>query len=232
MSHGRPLVIAHRGASANRPENTLEAFTEARFQGADWVELDVRRSADGVLVVHHDAHLADGRLIRETSARDLPRDVPSLAEAFEACQGMGVNVEIKHLPGDPDFAEVDLVCDAVVGLASAYRPVEQLLLSSFDISAVDRTRAVNPALPTAWLVVERYETDQILGRVKAHGHGWINPWNQLVDESFLDEAHRRGLKVAVWTVDDSERVAELAGWGADGIITNQVAMARETIDNR
>ena len=230
MSHGRPLVIAHRGASANRPENTLEAFTEARFQGADWVELDVRRSADGVLVVHHDAHLADGRLIRETSARDLPRDVPSLAEAFEACQGMGVNVEIKNLPGEPDFAEVDLVCDAVVGLASAYRPVEQLLLSSFDISAVNRIRAADQSLPTAWLVVERYETDQILSRVEAHGHVWINPWNELVDEAFLGKAHRRGLKVVVWTVDDRERVVELAGWGVDGIITNQVSMARQAID--
>ena len=53
MSEGRPLVIAHRGASADRPENTLEAFTEARIQGAEWVELDVRRSSDGVLFVHH-----------------------------------------------------------------------------------------------------------------------------------------------------------------------------------
>ncbi|MEC7778667.1 MAG: glycerophosphodiester phosphodiesterase, partial [Actinomycetota bacterium] len=53
---GRPLVVAHRGASLDRRENTVEAFEEAETQGADWVELDVRLSADGVLVVHHDAH--------------------------------------------------------------------------------------------------------------------------------------------------------------------------------
>ena len=230
MSEGRPLVIAHRGASADRPENTLEAFTEARIQGADWVELDVRRSADGVLVVHHDAHLADGRLIRETVTDDMPGSVPSLAEAFEACEGMGVNVEIKHLPGEPDFAEVDLVCAAVAGLASAYRPVWQLLLSSFDISAVDRILAVDPTLPTAWLVVERYGTAQILDRVEAHGHGAINPWDELVDQVLVDDAHRRGLKVVVWTVDDGDRIVELANWGVDGIVTNQVSMARRAVD--
>ena len=119
MSTGRPLVIAHRGASVDRPENTVAAFAEARVQGADWVELDVRLSADGVLVVHHDAHLADGRLIRLVDSDDLPADVPSLAEAFEAAEGMGVNIEVKNLPGDPDFDDVHLVCDSVVGLAEA-----------------------------------------------------------------------------------------------------------------
>ena len=123
MSTGRPLVIAHRGASVDRPENTVAAFAEARVQGADWVELDVRLSADGVLVVHHDAHLADGRLIRLVDSDDLPADVPSLAEAFEAAEGMGVNIEVKNLPGDPDFDDVHLVCDSVVGLAEAYNVV-------------------------------------------------------------------------------------------------------------
>ena len=230
MSDARPLVIAHRGASADQPENTLEAFTEARIQGADWVELDVRRSADGVLVVHHDALLDDGRLIRETVTDDMPGSVPSLAEAFEACEGMGVNVEIKHLPGEPDFAEVDLVCAAVTGLVVAHRPVGQLLVSSFDISAVDRILAVDPTLPTGWLVVERHATTQILDRVEAHGHGTINPWDELVDRSLVDDAHRRGLKVVVWTVDDGDRIVELASWGVDGIVTNQVAIARQAVD--
>ena len=112
----RPLVIAHRGASSDFPENSLEAFSGAFEQGADWIELDVRRSKDGVLVVHHDAHLSDGRLIRDLDSNLLPEEVPSLAEAFEASENMGVNVEIKHLPGEPDFEEVDLVCEAVVGL--------------------------------------------------------------------------------------------------------------------
>ena len=124
----RPLVVAHRGASVDCPENTVEAFMEARSQGADWVELDVRVSADDVLVVHHDAHYADGRLVREVAMDEVPDHVPSLAEAFEACDGMGVNIEVKNLPGDPDHEASVVACEAVAGLASAYRPPELLLV--------------------------------------------------------------------------------------------------------
>tara|TARA_B100000686_G_C16737501_1_gene944525 strand:+ start:800 stop:1498 length:699 start_codon:yes stop_codon:yes gene_type:complete len=229
MIKKHPLVIAHRGASIDREENTLEAFAEARVQGADWVELDVRRSADGVLVVHHDAYLPDGRLVRETLTGDLPESVPNLAEAFEACEGMGVNLEIKNLPGEPDFEEIDLVCEAVVGLTVAYRPYNQLLISSFDIHAIDRVRTADSDLATGWLVSERNDIGQILGRVEAHGHSSINLWDELVDEAFIVEAHRRDLRIFVWTVDDVARIGELSTWGVDGIITNVPALARQAV---
>ena len=67
----------------------------ARALGADWVELDVHHGGDGSLVVHHDAELADGRRIRDLRRNELPAHVPLLAEALAACEGMGVNVEIK-----------------------------------------------------------------------------------------------------------------------------------------
>ncbi|MCB0955889.1 MAG: glycerophosphodiester phosphodiesterase, partial [Ilumatobacter sp.] len=73
-------------------ENTVAAFRRAGEMGADAVELDVRRTADGVLVVHHNPHLADGRLIATTANRDLPPTVPTLGEALDACEGMWVNV--------------------------------------------------------------------------------------------------------------------------------------------
>ena len=63
-----------------------------------------------------------------------------------------------------------------------------------------------------------------------HGHGAIHPWDELVDESLVDGAHNRGLKVLVWTVDDEERIAELASWGVDGIITNLPGVARRVLD--
>ena len=94
------LVVAHRGASAAAAENTLPAFRLARELGADWVELDARRTADGVVVVHHDAHLPDGRILAELTADELPESVPNLAEALEECDGMGVNVEIKNHAGE------------------------------------------------------------------------------------------------------------------------------------
>jgi len=229
---GRPLVVAHRGASHDRVENTVEAFAEARVQGAEWVELDVRLSADDVLMVHHDAHYTDGRLVREVRAADAPDHVPNLAEAFEACEGMGVNVEVKNLPGDPDHDASAMVCEAVAGLAVAYRPPELLLVSSFDITAVDRIRATDPSLPTAWLVAERQGTDLTLDRTVAHGHGAVNPWDELVDEHLVSASRDRGLDVFVWTVDDPGRMAELAEWGVDGIVTNRPGVARAVIDGR
>ena len=227
----RPLVIAHRGDSANHADNTVGAYRSALEQGANWVELDVRRTADDVLMAHHDAHLADGRLIRELAAADLPDAVPTLAEAFEACEGMGVNVEVKHLPGDPDHADVHLVCDAVAGLSAAYRPPEQLLISSFDIAAVDMIRDTDSGLPTGWIVAERYTADLILERTVAHGHGTVCPWDGLVDQHLVEHARDRGLRVVVWTVDDSDRMAELAGWGVDGIISNDPGLLRRTLDS-
>ncbi len=226
----RPLVLAHRGASVDRQENTVEAFVEAREQGADWVELDVRLSADAVLVVHHDAHYPDGRLVREVPMAEAPDHVPSLAEAFEACEGMGVNVEVKNLPGDPDHEASEVVCEAVVGLASAYRPPELVLVSSFDIAAVDRIRVADSSIPTAWVVAERHGTDLVLDRAVAHGHGVVNPWDELVDEHLVEAAHRRGLSVLVWTVDDPVRIGELVGWGVDGIISNRPGLARSVVD--
>ena len=228
----RPLVVAHRGASHDRLENTVEAFVEARVQGAEWVELDGRWAADNGLMGHHDAHYAAGRLVREVWAADAPDHVPNLAEAFEACEGMGVNVEVKNLPGDPDHDASAMVCEAVAGRAVAYRPPELLLVSAFDITAVDRIRATDPSLPTAWLVVERHGTDLRLDRTAAHGHGAVNPWDELGDEHLVSASHDRGLAVFVWTVDDPGRMAELAEWGVDGIVTNRPGVARAVIDGR
>ena len=196
------------------------------------MELDIRRSKDGVLVVHHDAHLADGHLIRDIDSKDLPAFIPSLAEAFECMEGLGVNIEVKSLPGEPDREDMVMVCEAVVGLALAYRTTELLRVSSFDMSAVNRIRAANEDLPTGWLVLERTGSNQILDRVVNHGHGAVHPWDELVDEAFINEAHQRGLKVFVWTVDDEERIEELALWQADAIITNRPGVAREIIDQQ
>ena len=230
VNDGRPRVVAHRGASYDRPENTAAAFAEARLQGADWVELDVRLSADEVLMVNHNAHYADGRLVREVKACDAPDDTLNLAEALEACDGMGVNVEVKNLPGEPDHEASDLVCEAVAGLVAAYRPIDELLVSSFDISAVDRIRAAEPSLPTGWVVVERLGADLTLDRIVAHGHPTVCLWDALADEAIVVSARERGLKVVVWTVDEPDRMTQLTDWAVDGIITNRPGEARAVID--
>ena len=130
------LVIAHRGASEARRQNTLEAFYLAVEMGADWVELDVRRSRDDVLIVSHDAHLPDGRFIVEHDYDELPEWLPTLAEALEACEGAKVNLEIKNEPVDPDYDAAHQISDATVGLALAFREPEDLLITSFNLDTV------------------------------------------------------------------------------------------------
>ena len=222
-------VIAHRGASRAAPENTVEAFRLARDLGADWVELDVRRTTDGVAVVHHDAHLADGRRIGRMHADELPGYVPSLAEALEACEGMGVHLEIKNLPDDPDYDSENLVAAAVAGLIAAYLGPGRAVVSSFNVDAVDAVRAVDPTIPTA-LVCGIVQPVQAVARANAHQMAAVHAFDAMCDAGFVGRAHGAGLAVNAWTINDAERMAELLAMGVDGIITDVPGVARAVVD--
>lgn len=223
-------VIGHRGASSTHAENTIEAFEAAALAGADGIELDVRRTADDVLVVHHDAALADGRILRRTPASDLPPWVPTLAEALEATDELWVDIEIKNLPSDPDYDAEHGISLAVAALVAAYGANDRVLVSSFEMATLDRLRAVDPSIPTGWLVFSGPSPAQCVERAAAHGLQAIHPHDLLVDESLVRHAARAGLGVTVWTVDDPARIRQLAGWGVDGIITNDPAGARRALD--
>jgi glycerophosphoryl diester phosphodiesterase len=229
------LVIGHRGASAARPENTVEAFRHAAALGADWVELDVRRTADDHLAVHHDAVLPDGRAIVEVAAADLPPSLPSLAEALDACAGMGVNIEIKNDRHDPDFDPDDRVAIAVAELLSGATPAlptDRVLVSSFNPSTIGLVHDRAPHVPTGRLTANGHDLSGRLERTAAAGHTAINPFDELVDHRLVEQAHDAGLLVYVWTVDDADRMRALVGLGVDGIITNVPDVARAAVGPR
>lgn len=206
-------VIGHRGASAHRPENTLAAFRHAAVLGADWVELDVRATADGALAIHHDARLPDGRTVADVAAADLPPDVPLLDAALDACGPMGVNVEIKSAPET-----------AVVAAIRAWGG--EVIVSSFDAGVIDRVRDVDPALATAQLTfLLAGPVEDVVAEIAARGHRWWHPHALLVDEATLSVAGDAGLAVNTWTVDDPARIAVLATWGVEGIVTNDIPAA-------
>jgi Glycerophosphoryl diester phosphodiesterase len=143
----RPLVLAHRGACLRAPENTVEAFAVARELGADGVELDVRRTADGVLVVHHDPEVRDVGLIASMTLADLRAARPQLAtleDALDACRGLVVNAEVKCLPWEPDSDADGSVMRATIDAVRAHDGM--IVVSSFDLGAVDRARAQAPDL--------------------------------------------------------------------------------------
>jgi glycerophosphoryl diester phosphodiesterase len=209
-------VIAHRGASRAERENTLAAFERAALMGADWVELDVRRTNDEVLVVHHDPRLRDGRVIVRLSADELPDYVPTLVAAIEACGAMSVNVEIKNDRHEPDYDPTDLVAAEVADLVARRGWQDKILISSFHLATAVRARVLG--LRSAYLVDAL--TIGALDACQEHGLEAIHPETSSVTEPLVAEAHRRGLAVHVWTEDDPDRMRLLRSWGVDGICTN------------
>jgi glycerophosphoryl diester phosphodiesterase len=187
--------------------------------GAHAVELDVRRSADGVLVVHHDAHLSDGRTLVEVEASELPRDVPTLGAALDACEGMWVNVEIKNDPGDPDFdAERTLAGDTVQLLQGRPDPATRWVISSFDRRMIDEVHGIWPEAGTAWITLDASPAE--IADVAAAGHTALHPDEAYVTEHMVRSCHAAGLALNTWTCDDPDRMAQLARFGVDGICTN------------
>ncbi|WP_426573655.1 glycerophosphodiester phosphodiesterase [Aquihabitans sp. McL0605] len=223
-------VIAHRGASAAAPENTVEAFRLARELGADWVELDARRTADGQVVVHHDAELPDGRVIVEQQRADLPASVCDLTDALDACEGMSINIEIKNWPADPDFDETELVARDVVGLVQQRSLHQRVLVSCFHYPTIQLVHQLDPAIPTAFLhlLIDR-SWDELAADVAAAGHTALHPWDGLVDAALMSAATAHGLEVNVWTVDDPDRMAQLIALGVDGLCTNVPDVARQVV---
>ena len=97
------LIFAHRGARLAAPENTEVAFQLAGELGADGIELDVRVTADGVAVIHHDPRLADGREVHALDLRALPHSIPTLHAGLDACGSLTVNIELKNSRHDPAY---------------------------------------------------------------------------------------------------------------------------------
>lgn len=222
-------VIAHRGASAAFPENTLAAFEGAQAMGADGVELDVRRTGDGRGLVHHDATLPDGRLLVDLDAGDLPDHVPHLRPALDACAGIMVNVEIKNVRIDPDFDPEESMAALVVDTLREAGRIDDVVVSSFGLACIDRVHQLEPSLRTAWLVVDRGDHAALIDRAAASGHRGIHPIAPMVDPAFVERAHAAGLFVNVWTVDDPDAIRRLAAMGVDGVVTNVPDVALEAL---
>ena len=220
-------VLAHRGASRARRENTVEAFALAAELGSDAVELDVRRTADGVLVVHHDAYVRDRLAIADMAASDLPGHVPHLGAALDACAGMWVNVEIKNDPRDPDFDPTDSIADQTVAALAQRGEDDRWLVSCFRIETIDRCRSLAPSIRTAWLVPE--VPDDVIATMVSRGHAALHPWVATLHRSHVDVCHGAGIVVNTWTCDDPQRMVELIEWGIDGICTNVPDVALEVI---
>jgi glycerophosphoryl diester phosphodiesterase len=222
----RPWVIAHRGASAAARANTLEAFRRAAAMGADAAELDVRRTADDRVVVHHDDSLRTAGPIAALRLAEIRRSspsVPTLAEALEACGAMWVNVEVKNSPVEHDWDPGDGILPLVIEVLEAADRFDTTILSSFNPATVSRARTFG--LRTGWLVAQGLPVRPVLEQAAAGKHFSLHPHaSALAGEraaAVIEIAHEAGLAVVAWTVDDPQEQRRLAAAGIDGIITNR-----------
>ena len=221
----RPVVVGHRGSPQRARENTPAAFSLAAAEGAEWVELDARRAKDGAVLVHHDPALADGRaLVELTAAEAQAAGVHLLADVLAGLpDGLGVDLEIKNFPTDPDFDEDNAVVRACVELVAAARP-RPLFTSSFNPAVLLAWQEAGGVAPVG-LLTFGLDLDAAVEEAQDLEAALLCPH---VDSDGLDPAgvaaaQQAGLEVMVWTVDDLDRAAELAAAGVDGLCTNDPA---------
>ncbi len=236
MTVGRPLVLGHRGSPRRARENTIEAFALAREDGADGVELDVHRSADGVLVVHHDAEIEGFGVLAARDHAEITAAfpwLPTLPEVLDECTGLLVNVEIKNSPADADFDPHESVADAVVRLLHARARADDVLVSSFHLPTIDAVHRLDPTVRTGYLTVLHPGPVDALAAAVAGGHHAIHPFFGVLDEiaapTVVQEAHDAGVAVNTWTVNEPADLTRLAAAGIDAIVTDVPAVARAAL---
>ena len=220
------LVYAHRGLHVEERENTVDAFKGAVALGVDGVELDVRRTADGQLVVHHDA-IIDGVAISESTFVDLPDYVPTFEDAMAACRGTSVNVEIKNIRHDsePSYDDSGEFARHVLEDLYRFELATTALISCFDLATCALIRSLDPTIGVGWLLAWSVELSGAMDRAKDLGFTGIHPYFQMVDERAVDRAGELDLDVNVWTVNAPDDIASMHALGVDRIITDDPATA-------
>lgn len=218
-----PLVGAHRGASADYPENTSAAFAAAAAQGAAFWEFDVRLAGDGVPVVIHDATIdrttgGHGAVKNMTAAMLEGYGVPALATVLAMGAGRTLfNIELK---ADDDGGELAAAVCAAVG---ALRLERQTLVSSFDHGLLPLVKALSPAVLTGVLYEEPLADP--LAYARDLGADALHPYFRFAGARLVNAGRDAGLAVIPWTVDRPLYLRYFADVGARGIITNRPGLA-------
>ena len=228
-----PIIIAHRGASRQAPENTMAAFTRALELGAGGIELDVHLSADGHLVVTHDEQVdrtSDGKgLIRDKTLQQLKdldfgswfsehfkgEKIPTLEEVLDLVRDWNglLNIEIKNGPVFYPGIE-KAVSDAV----AQYKLANRTIISSFNHYSLVEIRKLNPEIKTAPLYMAGlYEPWQY---ARSLGACAIHPLFYNIVPEVMKGCKLNGIMVNPFTVDQPEYIKAMAAAGVDGIITN------------
>lgn len=234
---GRTEISAHRGSSRRAPENTMAAFKTAMDEMADYCELDVQTSSDGIVMVCHDLNLkrlagVDKRLVSMTCSQLEGLDVgshfskefageqiPTLKEVLEACKGrIKLNIELKNIGNNTGLPE------QVGALIMEHDMEDQCVVTSVKLGYLRRVKAFNPDIRTGYILAaaygKYYENDDI---------DFISIRSSFVNSRLVKAAHQDGKAVHVWTVDSRAELEQMKVLGVDNIITDDPVKAREVL---
>jgi len=243
----RPIIFAHRGASAHAPENTLAAFELALSQGADAIELDAKLSADGEVVVFHDSTLdrttnGTGRLAQKTLAelRSLNagsffsekfrgEKIPLLSEVFEAVgKEIFINVELTNYS-----TPRDQLTEKVCALVKRHALEDRVIFSSFFASNLKKAQRLLPQVPRGLLALGGWMGAWARSFGFAFGdYAALHPYFTDVTAQQVSRVHQLKRRIHVWTVNKAEDIARLHSWNVDGIFTDDPQLALQAVGRR
>ena len=228
---GQTEITAHRGSSRMAPENTMAAIRTAMDEMADYSEIDVQTTADGIVVVCHDLNLkrvAGAMTFSQLEQLDVGSQfspefagerIPTLEEVLEECKGrMKLNIELKNIGDDTSLPE------QVAALIREYDMEEQCVITSVKLKYLQRIKEFDPELKTGYILAAAY------GRYyESEDFDFISIRSSFVNRRLVEAVHEDGKAVHVWTVNSKTEMEQMKLLGVDNIITDYPARAREIL---
>ena len=231
-----PQVTGHRGNSTEAPENTRAALEAAIANNADYVEIDIAETKDGVLVVSHDNNIkrisGQNLDIWNSNYDDLKNiDIGSwfspefsgerlmtLDEAIETCRGkVKMNIELKPTSHDHEFVE------KAVDVIQKQNFKDECILASLDYPTIERVKQIDPSVRTAYISAIAY------GDIDTLPVDAFSIEATFVNKRLVDAVHRQNKDIFVWTVDNEELIDDMIDLNVDNIITDDVPLAKEMV---
>ena len=214
------IIIAHRGASAYEPENTLRSFKRAFELGADMIEFDVRLSRDRHLVIMHDEKVdrtTNGEgLVKDKTVSELKKldagmgeSVPTLEEVIALGKGkIGFVIELKE-PGTEE---------GVISLIKENNLIEHVFIVSFNQNLLKRVKDLESKVKTGLILLSSTDPIRLAKECQADT---VAPFHDFITVDLIEKAHQNNLKIITWTVDNRGEAESLRDAGIDGIVTNK-----------
>jgi glycerophosphoryl diester phosphodiesterase len=239
-----PIPFAHRGGTSEAPENTMPAFEHAVALGFRYLETDVHLSADGVLMAFHDPDLTrtcgvDGTIADMTADElaavrvDGRASIPSMSELFERFPDARFNIDCKS----------DAAAGPLAALIRHHEAIDRVCIGAFSHARLTKLRTLLGPELLSCTSPQEVASLRLAGRIGGHARRVAQvpvrfsaptcpKGVRVVTERFVASAHRRGVPVHVWTIDDPDEMHRLLDLGVDGIMTDRPEILRDVLVER